>query len=75
MTNIFYILSHELYIFLFRISGMDKQNTFNRWYGKFCAVCLILQISTDIYLRIHEYFITYPRIFYYVSTVTQVFLY
>ena len=54
---------------------MDEQNTFNRWYEKFCAAYRIFQISTDIYLHIHGYFITYPRIFYYVSTVTQVFLY
>lgn len=42
---------------------MDKLNTFNRWYEKFCAAYRILQISADIYLHIHGYFITYPRIF------------
>lgn len=42
---------------------MDEQNTFNQWYEKFYAAYPILQISTEIYLRIHEYFITYSRIF------------
>ena len=39
----------------------------------FCSVCRILCVSVDIWLNIRGYFITYPWIFHYVSTVTQSF--
>ena len=39
----------------------------------FCSVCRILCVSVDIWLNIRGYFITYPWIFHYVSTVTRSF--
>ncbi len=39
----------------------------------FCSVCRIVCVSVDISLNIRGYFITYPWIFHYVSTVTRVF--
>ena len=38
-----------------------------------CSFCRILCVSVDISLNIRGYFITYPWIFHYVSTVTRVF--
>ena len=58
MTNIFYILSRKLYIFLFRISEIGELITFSRWCGKFC-----FSNSSNI----HGYLLTYPWIFHYVS--------
>ena len=39
----------------------------------FCSVCRILCVSVDIWLNIRGYFITYPWIFHYASTVTRSF--
>ena len=39
----------------------------------FCSVCRIVCVSVDIWLNIRGYFITYPWIFHYVSTVTRSF--
>ena len=61
----------------FFVTGLKK--LFHRLENSFllvcflCSVCRILCVSVDISLNIRGYFITYPWIFHYVSTVTRVF--